>query len=144
MATEDFQKAIASEAATKCIAKVQAANNGTTESSEANKSGCKHTVMKAIRCVSKEFFIACPTDLQDSSDKCVKLREAIENGGSKESAEGPGKWNLIQQLYTRNAHLLTIIAQKLFKKGTNTETNYSSLNRALLSYLFENDSKSTK
>lgn len=75
MATEDFEKTIASETATKCIAKAQDASSGSGEASE-----CKNTSHKAMMCVAKEFFLACPTELQNTSEKCVKIREMVQNG----------------------------------------------------------------
>lgn len=77
MATEDFEKTIASETATKCIAKAQDASSG---SGEASESECKNTSLKALMCVGKEFFLACPTELQNTSEKCVKIREMVQNG----------------------------------------------------------------
>lgn len=74
MAIEDYQKTIVSETATKCMAEAQDASSGS------NESECKNTSLKALICVGKEFFLACPTDMQDTSEKCVKLREMVQNG----------------------------------------------------------------
>lgn len=79
MATHDFTKAIAADTATKCAAAAK-------DSSGENSSGCSKTTSKLMWCVVKEFFKACPTELQDQSERCVKMRERL-NGNTPDQSE---------------------------------------------------------
>lgn len=78
MAVHDFQKAIAEEVATKCIAEVK--KKETESKSDTNDSGCSKLPMRAFKCAARALFNACPADLQDTSEKCTKLREMISSG----------------------------------------------------------------
>lgn len=87
MATEEYQKAIASETATKCLEKVQ--QNATSTSAEASENKCKNKARRAVFCVLREFLIACPAAQQVASDECDKVREMAKNGDPKMMARGP-------------------------------------------------------
>lgn len=72
MPLEPHQKDVAEQTIKKCIEELK------TPSSDTN--GCSHIVLRANSCVEAEFFKSCPTDMQNTSDECVKLRQEITNG----------------------------------------------------------------
>lgn len=76
LAKEDYQKAIADATVTKCIEEAKNSPNG----GPAKDSKCNGIPLKAGMCVHKEFFKACPADMQDQSEKCVKFREMVNSG----------------------------------------------------------------
>lgn len=80
-AIEDYEKAIATDVATKCTEKMK---NVTKE----NESGCKPTALGAMMCAGKEFFNACPAESQNKSEECEKMRQMINGIGHHRG--GPG------------------------------------------------------
>lgn len=81
VATQDYQQAVAEEVATKCaeIAKQPSGDNP----DGGDESKCAKTQLKAMKCVMKEFFEACPADLQDQAEHCKKMREMVKSGEFK-------------------------------------------------------------
>lgn len=73
IAKQDYLKPIAADTATKCIETAK-------EPSGENPSGCSKLPMKFMGCIMKDFFEACPADLQDKSEHCVKIREKLSSG----------------------------------------------------------------
>lgn len=76
LATEDYKKAIADQTVTKCLEEAKSSPNPAPP----KDSKCNGIGMKAGMCVHKEFFKACPTEMQDTSEKCVKFRELVNSG----------------------------------------------------------------
>lgn len=73
VATQEHLKSIAADTATKCT-------EAAKESSGENPSGCSKIAVKLMGCIMKDFFGACPADLQDQSEHCVKIREKVSSG----------------------------------------------------------------
>lgn len=84
LAKEDYQKAIADAAVTKCIEEAKAPSK-----EPAKNSKCSMALMKVSRCVETEFFKACPMDMQDKSEQCVEMRQMIESGQRPKGKRGP-------------------------------------------------------
>lgn len=76
MAAYDFQKVAADDIVTKCIAEIKKSRN----LKEPNEFGCLRISVRAFKCAARGIFNACPSDLQDDSEQCVKLREMINSG----------------------------------------------------------------
>lgn len=81
VATQDYLQAVAEDVAIKCaeIAKQPSAEHPDGE----NESKCSKSPVKAMKCVIKEFFEACPADLQDQAEHCKKMREMVKSGEFK-------------------------------------------------------------
>lgn len=85
MAIQPFQKAVADDIITKCIEELMK-----SETDEAPiVSDCSKNAMIAFKCAAKELFNSCPADLQDTTEKCIKLREMINSGKMKKLGEAP-------------------------------------------------------
>lgn len=92
LASGDHQKAVAEDVAKKCIEEIKAKPDDGPKGDDK----CRAISIRARMCVGKELFKACPADKQDTSEKCVKMREMINSGkhpkgprpeGSEESNE---------------------------------------------------------
>lgn len=70
VATQDYQKVIAKDAAMKCV-------EITKGFTEVNSSGCTIIPIELLSCITKEFFHACPVELQNQSEHCIKMREWV-------------------------------------------------------------------
>lgn len=90
LATEDYQKAIADETITKCIEEAK-----TSPDQEPAKTAgkCDSTPLKASMCVHREFFNACPIEMQDQSEKCANIREMENSGKFDPRGHGLGEDN---------------------------------------------------
>lgn len=82
MATQPFQKATADDIVTKCIEELKKPEP-VNSPDEAPTSVCSKNAMRAFKCAAKGIFNSCPTDLQDNTDECSKLRDMINNGKMK-------------------------------------------------------------
>lgn len=87
MAAQPFQKAVADAIINKCIEELKKSETGNSD--EPNSSGCNKQAMLAFRCAAKEIFNSCPADLQDTTEKCTKLREMMNNSKVKKLGEAP-------------------------------------------------------
>lgn len=70
LAVEEYQKAIASQTATKCIKNLKQSLKQTKN----NVTDCSTITFRALNCVNIEFFWSCPTELQIQSKKCAAER----------------------------------------------------------------------
>lgn len=73
VATQDYQKAVAEDVATKCFESSKQTSHESDESAT-----CSNLPKRAMKCVMKGFFEACPADSQDQSEQCVKMREMVK------------------------------------------------------------------
>lgn len=79
LVTEDYQKAIAYQTVTKCIKKAKILVN--RRPSQNNK--CNPIPLIAGLCVYGEFYKACPVEMQNQSENCVKLREIVDKASNR-------------------------------------------------------------
>lgn len=70
MATQDYQKAIAKEAAMKCF-------EITKGLVDVDSFGCSTIPIRLLHCITREFFHSCPIELQDQSERCVDMRKYV-------------------------------------------------------------------
>lgn len=74
----DHQKAVAAKVATHCYERTRMSS--TVDSNEGERSEekkCGTVTLRAAACADIEFFKSCPTELQNTSDECVKLRDFV-------------------------------------------------------------------
>ncbi|XP_055298713.1 uncharacterized protein LOC129566642 [Sitodiplosis mosellana] len=86
MATASYQQAVAEDVAKKCIAEAKTATDNGPKDSK-----CNFMPMKLNHCVGRELINSCPADKQDTSDKCVKMREHINKPRNGPPPPPPGK-----------------------------------------------------
>lgn len=85
MATQPFQKAAADDIITKCIEELKKPDPAKPDELA---SGCSKNAMRAFKCAARGLFNSCPADMQDSSEKCTKMREMINSDKMDKFAEG--------------------------------------------------------
>lgn len=85
MANTDHHKAIADETATKCIEEVKQAATEDEPMANADGMDCSKLAMKGFFCAGEEFLKSCPVESQDTSEKCVKFRKALDGGHLKKA-----------------------------------------------------------
>lgn len=74
MPLAEYQKPIAEQTANTCIEEVKK-----HVSNDSKEHKCSSKPLHAYFCVAKEFFKSCPEAQQKKTDKCNKLREAVDN-----------------------------------------------------------------
>lgn len=79
LATEDYQKPLAADAATKCIKILQKLLDEDGDMVKVNGTNCKKIMSIAYTCIRIEFFKFCPDESQNPSKKCVQVREMFLN-----------------------------------------------------------------
>lgn len=74
LAIEDYQKAIADNVITKCTTFLRDILDNDAEKVKPG-TDCSKITLYTFYCVELNFFMSCPSNLQNPSDACVDLRE---------------------------------------------------------------------
>lgn len=70
----EHQKSIVDETAAKCFAKVQEMSS----QDDKDPTGDNRALHTYIFCMARDFVKSCPTEMQDNSPRCAKIREGKE------------------------------------------------------------------